>query len=151
MGDHGGMKMPPCLPALALFGLSLLGACTHPENTKKARPSVSLEMSTLLSRMDTLGQVRFPMLRPGSVLPAEMNRPLRWEWTGTVDDGVRLIAQIVGYTVISSPVPNCPVVSIHQSQTTAGELINQLAAAGNPELDVDVDILHHTIRINQHA
>lgn len=98
-----------------------------------------------------MGQVRFPMLRPGSVLPAEMNRPMRWDWTGSLDAGVRQIASMVGYKVLSTPVDHSPLVSIHRTHATAGELINELAAAGNPEWDVDVDTLHHTIRINQHA
>ncbi|NHO57456.1 DotD/TraH family lipoprotein [Acetobacter lambici] len=145
------MTIPPCTSAPLLISLLFVGACQHQSEPPSLHQPISLEMSTLLGRMDTMGQVRFPMLRPGSVLPAEMNRPMRWDWTGSLDAGVREIAKMVGYKVLSPPIDHAPVVSIHQTHATAGELINELAAAGNPELDVDVDILHHTIRINQHA
>lgn len=91
------------------------------------------------------------MQRPGSVLPAEMNKPLRWVWTGPLDEGVRLIARTVGYSVLSNPISDSPIVSIHHASSTAGELLNQLAAAGNPDMEVDIDILHHSIRVYRHA
>ncbi|NSL92691.1 DotD/TraH family lipoprotein [Acetobacter syzygii] len=91
------------------------------------------------------------MLRPGSVLPSEMNRPMCWDWSGSVDDGIRQIARQVGYTVISPPLRGGRTISIHEDHATAGELINQIAAAANPYLNVDVDILNHTIRVTQNA
>lgn len=145
------MTRTPHSTSALLASLLLLVSCQQRTQPEAPRQAPSLEMSTLLDRMDTLGQVRFPMLRPGSVLPAEMNRPLQWDWTGHLDDGVRLIARLVGYSVLSPPIPDSPIITIHQAHSTAGELLNQLAAAGNPDLEVDVDILHHSIRVNRHA
>lgn len=151
MVDYGGMTIPSHATAILLTGALFLGACQHKPVPDAHHQAVSLEMSNLLGRMDTLGQVRFPMQRPDSVLPSEMNRPLRWDWTGSLDEGVRQIARTVGYNVLSKPIPDSPIVSIHQASSTAGELLNQLAAAGNPDMEVDIDILHHSIRVYRHA
>ncbi|MFT8828154.1 DotD/TraH family lipoprotein [Acetobacter syzygii] len=150
MADHEGMTIPSRSLIILLTSLPL-GGCGHHSETLKSSPAFSLEMRSLLNRMDHIGQVRFPMLRPGSVLPSEMNRPMCWDWSGSVDDGIRQIARQVGYTVISPPLRGGRTISIHEDHATAGELINQIAAAANPYLNVDVDILNHTIRVTQNA
>lgn len=151
--DDGLMKRSFAFMAGALLALApALTACGgHRTAAPPATPTMAQEMSGLLETMDGLGQIRFPMARPGSVLPAEMNRPMSWHWSGRLDDGVRLLAGRVGYSVITPPAAHAITVRVDDDNTTAGRLFDHLAASADPRAEIDIDVPRHTIRIICHV
>lgn len=137
-------------PAALLCTLAgVLAGCAPPPPAPVR--GIAQDMTAVLHSMDQMGQVRFPMVRPGSVLPAELRRPMAWRWTGRLDTAVRLIGERVGYTVVTPLTPTSPLISIDEPDSTAAGLLDALAAAAEPEARIDVDLLSHTIRISWHV
>lgn len=135
-------------PALML--LAPLLACSAPPRPQA--PPLSQQMATLLGSMDRIGLVRFPLVRPGSVLPAEFNRPVRWHWSGTLEQGVSEIARQVGYSAeVGDATGSGPAITISEDNATEATLLDELSAASNPTAEVDVDIPAHLIRIIRHG
>ncbi|WP_215767227.1 DotD/TraH family lipoprotein [Gluconobacter cerinus] len=143
-------QIPLCRP----FGLTLLllsGLCACSEQTQPPVHPYDQNMNHILSALDQIGAVRFPLVRAGSVLPAEMNRPVRWQWQGPLDEGVRLIATQVGYQTDIPPCASPPIIEVDQKTTTLGRLLDEMAAASSGHADIWVDIPHHVIRISWNA
>lgn len=134
-------------PTLML--LAPLLACSAPPRPQA--PPLSQQMATLLGSMDRIGLVRFPLVRPGSVLPAEFNRPVSWHWSGTLEQGVSEIARQVGYRADVANTTSGPIIAISEDNATEATLLDELSAASNPTAEVDVDIPAHVIRIIRHG
>ena len=104
-------------------------------------------MHHILMAFDRAGAVRFPLVRPGSVLPPEMGQPVSWYWDGPVDQAVRLLAKRLGYAIAIPPNPHPPLIAIDQDDTTMGALLDEVAAAADGQAEIDVDVLHHVIEV----
>lgn len=109
------------------------------------------DMNHILGALDQTGAVRFPMVREGSVLPAEMNRPVNWRWQGPLDEGVRLVAKEAGYQVDIPACSTFPTITIDQSNATLGSLLDEMASASSQAAVISVDVPHHAIRITCNA
>ncbi|MBS1023070.1 DotD/TraH family lipoprotein [Gluconobacter kondonii] len=141
---------PLCRP----FGLTLLllsGLCACSEQPRPPVRPFDQDMNHILSALDQIGALRFPLVRAGSVLPAEMNRPVSWHWQGPLDEGIRLIARRVGYETEIPPCPAPPIIAVDQQATTFGRLLDEMASASSGHADIWVDIPHHVIRITWNA
>lgn len=138
----------PSLTAALVTSLSLQACAPSPSDPP---PPIDQQMEDVLTALDRTGMVRFPMVRPGSVLPAELERPFNWHWTGALEDGVKEIATRVGYRFLTSPSPPHPSIRIDRDQTSAAALLDALASASTAYATIDVDIRSHTIRVSWHA
>lgn len=146
------MRSSPFTPCMVLATALALTACGERSAAPQpTAPTMAQEMSGLLETMDGLGQIRFPMVRPGSVLPAEMNRPMSWHWSGSLDDAVRILARRVGYAAVTPAAAHTITVRVDDDHATAGRLFDHLAAAADPRAEIDIDVPLHTIRILCHA
>lgn len=122
-----------------------VSSCAHQGTA--AAPTASQEMHHILTAFDQVGAVRFPLVRQGSVLPPEMEKPVSWYWQGPVDQAVRIVADRVGYAVDIPPDPDPPVISISEENTTMAGLLDEMAAAATDQAEIDIDVQSHTIRV----
>lgn len=123
-----------------------LAACHHPPP-----PQLPLgqQMAILDAQANALAATRYPVRRPGSVLPAELERPVTWHWSGTLRDGLSQIARQIGYRLIMDDTG--PVVAIHETSATEASLIDELSVAAGPRYSVDIDVPTHEIRVSHHG
>lgn len=137
------------LSPISLFVLLSISACAPRES--EPQPTVDQGMAHILNSFDQVGAVRFPMVRAGSVLPAEMNRPMSWHWSGPVDRAVLLIANRLGYQAEIPAASAVPTVRIDREDTTIGGLLDEIAAASAGRAVIEVDVPNHTLRVIWHA
>ena len=125
-----------------------LAACHHPPP-----PQLTLgqQMAILDAQANALAATRYPVRRPGSVLPAELERPVSWHWSGTLRDGLGEIARQIGYHLIMDDTGPGPVVAIHETTATEASLIDELSLAAGPRYHVDIDVPTHEIRVSRHG
>jgi defect-in-organelle-trafficking protein DotD len=123
-----------------------LAACHHPPP-----PQIPFgqQMAILDAQANALAATRYPVRRPGSVLPAELERPVTWHWSGTLRDGLGQIASQIGYRLIMDDTG--PVVAIHETTATEASLIDELSLAAGPRYSVDIDVPTHEIRVSHHG
>ena len=107
------------------------------------------QMAILDAQANALAATRYPVRRPGSVLPAELERPVTWHWSGTLRDGLGQIASQIGYRLIMDDAG--PVVAIHETSATEASLIDELSLAAGPRYSVDIDVPTHEIRVSHHG
>lgn len=122
-----------------------LAACHHPP---PPQPTLGQQMAILDAQANALAQTRYPVRRPGSVLPPELARPVSWHWTGTLRDGLGEIARQIGYHLIMDDIG--PVVAIRETTATEASLIDELSLAAGPRYSVDIDVPTHEIRVSRH-
>lgn len=125
-----------------------LAACHHPP---PPQPTLGQQMAILDGQANALAQTRYPVRRPGSVLPAELENPVSWHWSGTLRDGLSQIAGQIGYLLIMDDTGSGPVVAIHETNATQASLIDELALAAGPRYSVDIDVPTHEIRVSHHG
>ncbi|MFT8933147.1 MAG: DotD/TraH family lipoprotein [Acetobacter syzygii] len=125
-----------------------LAACHRPP---PPQPTLGQQMATLDAQANVLAVTRYPVRRPGSVLPAELEKPVSWHWTGTLRDGLSHVASQIGYRLIMDDIGPGPVVAIHQTNTTQALLIDGLSLAAGPSYVVDINIPTHEIRVSRHG
>lgn len=88
----------------------------------------------------------------GSVLPAELQKQIAFQWSGSLDAGVRKLGQALGYqvTVFGPPDPQPLPVAVN----TSGQAVDVLRALGDQvgtKATVTVDPLHHQIAVTHHV
>jgi defect in organelle trafficking protein DotD len=128
---------------IGIIAAPLVG-CTRA--TPSARP-ITQDMRQVLSALDAHAAVRFPMVRAGSVLPAEMKRPVDWHWTGPADEAVRIIAARVGYSAVVPSPSHGPIVSIDRDDAPISSLLDEIASAAGERMSIEVDVVSHIIRV----
>jgi defect-in-organelle-trafficking protein DotD len=94
-----------------------------------------------------------PPTRSGAVVPEELQRPIGFAWSGSLDDGVRKVAAEVGYRVeVSGPLQPQPLaVAVPNVATT---LIGALTTLGNQAgsaATVRVDPINRRIEVIHHV
>lgn len=125
-----------------------LAACHHPP---PPQPTLGQQMAILDAQANALAQTRYPVRRPASVLPAELERPVSWHWSGTLRDGLRQIASQIGYRLIMDDTGPGPVVVIREATATQARLIDELNLAAGPRYSVNIDVPTHEIRVSHHG
>ncbi|WP_025827350.1 DotD/TraH family lipoprotein [Acetobacter okinawensis] len=108
-------------------------------------------MAILDAQANALAETRYPVRRPGSVLPAEMEKPVSWHWTGTLRDGLSMVAGQTGYHLIMDDTGPGPVVAIHETNATQASLIDELNLAAGPRYSVYIDVPTREIRVSYHG
>lgn len=112
---------------------------------------IAQDMGHVLRGFDDIGAVRFPMVRAGSVLPSELQRPMSWHWNGPVDRAVRILASRIGYTADVVGQSTAPIVVFDIARGTAASILDDMAADLENRASIAVDVPHHLIRVDWHA
>lgn len=126
-----------------------LASCSAPP--PPAAVPIAQDMGHVLRGFDGIGAVRFPMVRAGSVLPAELQRPMSWHWNGPADQAVRILAARIGYAADVIGHSPAPVVIFDIEGGTAASIVDEMAAALENRASIAVDVPHHLIRVDWHA
>ncbi|GBQ91180.1 hypothetical protein AA0535_2230 [Asaia krungthepensis NRIC 0535] len=91
------------------------------------------------------------MVRAGSVLPGELQRPMSWHWNGPVDRAVQILAARIGYAADVAGRSTAPIVIFDIERGTAASILDEMAAALENRASIAVDVPHHLIRVDWHA
>ena len=87
------------------------------------------------------------------VVAAELDRPVSFVWNGLLDDGVRTLADRVGYRMtVTAPNPSKPLsVAVNLFNDTALAAFQALGNAAGASATVIVDPDHHLVEVDHHV
>ncbi|MFK4046953.1 DotD/TraH family lipoprotein [Roseomonas mucosa] len=147
----------------ALIGLVGLAGCatTGGPGTEIAtpgmpNPEVALRqsMEQVGRQLSQLGGVSLADLsaRRGPVVPEELQRPIAFTWSGPLADGVRTLADVVGYRVVVSSVagverPQPVPVSVNLPTTTVVDAFAALGEQAGAYATVQLDPASRTVQV----
>ncbi|MDT8362849.1 DotD/TraH family lipoprotein, partial [Roseomonas mucosa] len=100
--------VPALIGMVALAGCATRGPTTEIATPGMPNPEIALRqsMEQVSRQLSQLGGVSRADLsaRRGQVVPEELQRPIAFTWSGPLADGVRTLADVVGYRVVVSSV-----------------------------------------------
>ena len=152
---------PRRFPHPAAFGLlALLAGCAAPtvapDVDAAGMPNVEVALQRSLDRVDrTMGQLgqygSTDPLRP--VAPAELQRLVSLAWSGPLDEGVKTLADRIGYRfVVTAPSRTGPVqVAVNMTNVPAIDLLQAFGNAAGASATVMVDPDRHQVEVQYHA
>ena len=156
----------------AIFGLcgamALLSGCAGTLNPVASdvdatgMPNAELALQRSMDRADTamrdLGSrgvaVRaLPPTRPIRVIPAELQRPDSFAWSGPIDVGAKALADRIGYRlVVTAPEKSVPViVAVNRVNVRILDLFEALGTSAGTQATVVVDPDHHEVQVQHHV
>lgn len=145
--------------------LVLLTGCTGravvtPDVDATGMPSAELALQRSVERVDAamrdLGGLNVSA-RPATALPApvpaELQRPMTWAWSGPLDAGVKVLADRVGYRLVVTASPGTAPVEVAVSRRDARllDLFEALGTAAGTRATVIVDPDHRQVEVRYHA
>ena len=147
----------------ATIGLAaaLLAGCAttpqiDPNVDTSGMPNTELALQRSLDRVDrTMGQLgRFgpgTTLRPATA--AELERPVSLAWSGPIDQGVKALADRIGYQVaVSAPANPRPIqVAVNMTDVPILDLFEAMGTAAGTNATVVVDPDHHRVEVQHHV
>jgi defect-in-organelle-trafficking protein DotD len=86
------------------------------------------------------------------VVPAELQKPVQFVWSGPLDAGVKKLADTIGYTVAVFAPKNCHPLNV--SVSLDGQVLAAFQALGTQagtNATVQVDPLHHQVQVIHHV
>jgi defect-in-organelle-trafficking protein DotD len=152
--------MPRRFPHPATSGLlALLAGCAAPtvapDLDAAGMPNVEVALQRSLDRVDrTMGQLgqygSTGPLRP--VAPAELQRLVSLAWSGPLDEGVKTLADRIGYRfVVTAPSAATPIqVAVNMTDVPVIDVLQALGATGN-NATVVVDPDQHLVEVQHHV
>ena len=152
---------PRRFPHPAAFGLlALLAGCAAPtvapDVDATGMPNVEVALQRSLDRVDrTMGQLgqygSTGPLRP--VAPAELQHLVSLAWNGPLDEGVKTLADRIGYRfVVTAPSRTGPVqVAVNMTNVPAIDLLQALGNAASASATVIVDPDRHQVEVQYRA
>jgi defect-in-organelle-trafficking protein DotD len=175
--DEGFNMTQPChsyrrVIAIAAGSLmSLVAGCattptapTDVVTTGMSNPEIALRDSMRLvdAEMTTLGMLNTPgpTRMAETIVPGELQKTVTFAFAGPLDDGVRQLAETVGYTVtITPPPPPLPgtaplpplTVNVTTGFVTAVSAFSALGDAAGTRALVRVDPQRHLVEVIHHA
>jgi defect in organelle trafficking protein DotD len=135
---------------------SLTPVPTHVPTTGMANPELALQNSLVKVRSAML-ELNGMYVTPGPaqppIVPAELNRPINFTWHGPLDEGVRRLADRVGYRVsVTAPQNSRPlVVWVNVSNVTALDAFHALGNAAGSGATVIVSPQYQLVEVAHHA
>ena len=147
----------------AILGLGLLAGCASTNVPADVATTGMPNAELALHR--TLDQVNADMTQIGGmqpaayvtsalapVVPAELEKPVQFVWSGPLDAGVKKLANSIGYTVaVSGPQDPQP---LNVAVNVNGQVLGAFQALGKQAgaiATVEVDPLHHRVQIVHHV
>lgn len=89
------------------------------------------------------------------VVPAELQRPETFAWSGPIDIGAKALADKVGYRLVVTQTiagPSQPIlVSVNMANARLVDDFEALGTAAGPRATVIVDPLRHTVEVQHHV
>lgn len=146
--------------ALVLLAGCAGRAVVTPDVDATGMPSAELALQRSVERVDAamrdLGgmnvSARFATALPAPV-PAELQRPVTWAWSGPLDAGVKVLADRVGYRLVVTASPEAALIDVAVSQRNARilDLFEALGTAAGTRATVIVDPDHRQVEVRYHA
>ena len=148
----------------AIGGLALLAACATPNVPTTVEttgmPSAELALQRAIARVNSdmtrIGETSplayAPVPSTATVVPAELQKPVEFVWTGPLDAGVRKLADSIGYTVTVTKPDNARPLAV--SVNVSGRVIGAFQALGEQAgtaATVQVDPDHHQVQVIHHV
>ncbi len=149
------------LTMMSGLAAGLLAGCTSPPHVDpnvdtSGMPNTELALQRSLDRVDrTMGQLgRFgpgTTLRP--VTAAELERPVSLAWSGPIDQGIKALADRIGYQVaITAPANPRPIqVAVDMADVPILDLFEAMGSAAGTSATVVVDPDHHKVEVQHHV
>ncbi len=143
------------------LAVALLAGCAatpqvDPNVDTSGMPNTELALQRSLDRVDrTMGQLgQFgpgTTLRP--VIAAELERPVSLAWSGPIDQGVKALADRIGYQVaITAPANPAPIqVAVNMTDVPILDLFEAMGIAAGASATVVVDPDHHRVEVQHHV
>lgn len=137
--------------------LALLSSCTHKatapdvETEGLANPEVQLQRT--LSRV-AKATADLHATRAGErpAVPAELQRPLTWRWSGTLDEGGRLLAQQIGYAFTApDPGPALPAVHVDARGMPVLDVLRAFGSQAGDRATVVVDPERRIVEVHRNG
>ena len=155
--------MPPADRVLPALAVALLAGCATPNVPRTVdptgMPSAELALQRAIARvnadMTRIGQispVSYQVASTAPVVPAELQKPVQFVWTGPLDAGVRKLADSIGYTVVVSAPQNAKPLKV--AVNVSGQVMGAFQALGTQAgtaATVEVDPLHHQVQVTHHV
>lgn len=149
---------PALLLALAaLAGCANGGPTTEVTTTGMPNPETALRRSIeqVNQHMTQLGGLSRPSIAAGRgpVVPEELQRPVAFIWNGPLADGVRRLAETIGYSVVVSGVerPQPVVVAVNLASTTLIQAFSALGEQAGVYATVQLDPASRTVQVIHHV
>lgn len=111
-------------------------------------------MANVHAALAELGGITASQAAPDPpIVAAELDRPVSLTWNGPLDDGVKSLADRIGYqTTVTGPQTTKPLpVSINLSNVTALAAFQALGGAAGTAATVVVDPQHHRVEVDHHV
>jgi defect in organelle trafficking protein DotD len=156
--------MPRYAPGISGLGiLALLAGCagvtpvppdvatTGMPNSELALQKSMSDVHAAMAELSGLGVA--PASSQPPVVAAELDRPVSLNWSGTLDAGVKTIADRIGYRMtVTAPQPCQPlVVAVNVTNVTALAAFQALGGAAGTAATVVVDQQHHLVEVDHHV
>ncbi len=152
------------LPPAAIGLLGLLSACAgtpriDPNVDAYGMPNAELALQRSITQIDAAMQdlggmgVARSSPAPAAVVPAELQRPQSFAWSGPIDAGAKALADRIGYRlVVTAPQDAVPViVAVNLADVPALDLFKALGAAAGTQATVVVDPRRHQVQVQHHV
>ena len=148
------------LPPAGIGLAALLASCAtphvEPDVDVAGMPNTELALQRSLDRVDrTMGQLgQFGSVAPmRPVVAAELQRPVSLAWTGPLDQGVKALADRIGYRfVVTGPANPAPVeVGVDMTGVPIIDLFRAMGLAAGSNATVVVDPRHRRVEVQHHG
>ena len=97
----------------------------------------------------------FSAAAAATIVPAELQRPETFAWSGPIDIGAKTLADKVGYRLIVTQTiagPSQPIlVSVNMANARIVDAFEALGTAAGPRATVIVDPDRHTVEVQHHV
>jgi len=157
MAGRRSRRAPALLVLAALAGCASGGPTPEVATTGMPNPEIALRrsMEQVSQQMTQLGGLNRPAIaaRRGPVVPEELQRPVAFTWNGPLADGVRKLAETVGYAVVVSGIarPQPVVVAVNLPSTTVVEAFSALGEQAGVYATVQLDPASRTVQVVHHV
>ena len=153
-------------PIVGFAAMAMLAGCAHvtsipPDVDATGMPNAELALDRSMARVDaamrTLGGTGASYNPPSpplatTLVPAELQRPVTFAWSGPIDAGVKALADRIGYRLVITRPSNAPPVdvAINMTDVPIVRLFEALGEAAGSRATVivtpnlrQVDVKHH--------
>lgn len=126
-------------------------ATTGMPNAELALQNSLAKVRSAMAELNGMG-VTAAVAQP-AIVPAELDRPINFTWSGPLDEGVQKLADTVGYHMrVSAPKNSKPImVSVRVSNVTALDAFRALGNAAGPSATLILDPRHQSVEVEHHV
>lgn len=166
MGELNGLRSVQPIPAMAAYQASIAPAPASPGQQIVLVPRAATVAASAVTVAPVVATppgiapagspsiVAFPPpTRSGAVVPEELQRPIGFAWNGLLDDGIRKVADQVGYRVeVTGPPQNRPIgVVVPNTSTTLIGALRAMGVQAGSWATVRVDPINRRIEVIHHV